>query len=65
MTWYINGWPKLDQCFEDEKLILCSVRKYTESEKENYVKFDPEEHYKFPRTINTCGCFFGGQIANT
>ena len=65
MTRYINGWTKLDQCFEDEKLILGSVRKYTESEKENYVKFDPEEHYKFPRTINTCGCFFGGQIANT
>ena len=65
MTQYINDWPKLDKCLEDEKIVLGSVRNYTESEKENFVKFDPKEHYKFPRTVNTCGGFFGGQIANT
>lgn len=65
MTNLINDWPKLDQCFGDEKIIMGTVRNYTESEKENFVKFDPGEHYRFPRTINTCGCFFGGQIKNT
>ena len=54
-TNYLNGWPKLDQCLGDEKIIIGTVRNYTESEKENFVKFDPGEHYRFPRTINIAG----------
>ena len=64
-TNYLNGWPKLDQCLGDEKIIIGTVRNYTESEKENFVKFDPGEHYRFPRTIYIAGGFFGGQIKNT
>ncbi len=65
MQKYINDWPKINRCFSDKRIVLGTVREYTESEKKNFVNFDPGEHYRLPRTVNTCGGFFGGQIEST
>ena len=64
MQKYLYNWPSTKKCFEDKRLLMGQVRKFSEIEKEKIIKFDIDAHKRLQRYINVAGNFFGGQAEN-
>ena len=64
MNKYINDWPSTKKCFEDKRLLMGQVRKFSNLEKQGIINFDLAAHQKLQREINVIGGLFGGQIEN-
>lgn len=64
MNKYINNWPSTNKCYEDKRLLIGQVRKFSDIEKKKIINFDEEAHKRLQRNINVIGGLFGGKIEN-
>ena len=63
MQKYIN-WPSTKKCFEDKRLLMGQVKKFSDSFEQKIINFDKETHYQLQKSINVIGGILGGQIEN-
>jgi len=61
MQKYIN-WPSTKKCFEDKRLLMGQVKKFSDSFKQKIINFDKETHYQLQKSIYVIGGILGGQI---
>ena len=54
MQKYIN-WPSTKKCFEDKRLLMGQVNKFSDSFKQKIINFDKETHYQLQKSINVIG----------
>ena len=61
MKKFINNWPSTKKCFEDKRLLMGQIGKFSEIEKQKIINFDLNEHQKLQSRANVVGGLFGGQ----
>ena len=64
MNKYINHWPSPKKCFEDNRLAMLQLRKFSYNFKQQILNFDIEAHNNLNRHYSVAGGMFGGQIKN-
>lgn len=61
---YINNWPSLKICYEEPRVLLNLLRKFTEVEIKGLLEFNLTWHKHLQRSISTAGGMFGGKAEN-
>lgn len=61
---YTNSWPSLKRCYEDPRVLINLLRKFTEVEINGLLEFNLTWHKRLQRRISTAGGMFGGKAEN-
>ena len=61
MKKYINNWPSPNKCYEDNRVLINLIRKFSEHDIKGILNFNKKAHKKLQRYTNVAGGMFGGQ----